>query len=150
MGQSYGGYSTLALLVQTNRFKAAVATSGVYDIFSFYGTLAPDGSDWTSWSESEQGRMGGTPWQYQQRYIDNSPFFFLDRVETPVLLEYGSEDKAAAINADEAFIGLRRLGKEATLVRYAGEDHVLIGRANQLDLTRRILDWFASHLKPKS
>lgn len=90
--------------------------------------------------------MGGTPWQYQQRYIDNSPFLFLDRVQTPVLLEYGSEDKAAAINADEAFVGLRRLGKEATLVRYAGEDHVLIGRANQLDLTRRIFDWFGRYL----
>jgi dipeptidyl aminopeptidase/acylaminoacyl peptidase len=147
-GQSYGGYSTMALLVQSDRFKAAVAMSGIYDIFAMFGTMYDDGGDWTSWSESEGGRMGGTPWNQQQRYIDNSPFFFLDKVNTPVLLEYGANDKFAAINSEEAFVSLRSLGKTAELLRYAGEDHVVTKPSNQIDLCHRIFAWFDRYLRP--
>jgi dipeptidyl aminopeptidase/acylaminoacyl peptidase len=146
IGQSYGGYSAMALIVQTSRFKAAVETAGIVDLISMYGTLYPNGSDWTAFSESEQGRMGGTPWQYRNRYIENSPFFFLDRVRTPVLLEYGTADTPAAVQAGEAFVGLRRLGKEATLIGYVGEGHVVLGSANQIDLWQRIVTWFDQHL----
>jgi dipeptidyl aminopeptidase/acylaminoacyl peptidase len=147
-GQSYGGYSTLSLLVQSNRFATAVAMSGISDIFSMYGTMYDDGSDWTSWAESQQGRMGGTPWEQRQRYIDNSPFFFLDRVKTPVLLEYGQNDRFAAINWEQAFVSLRRLGNTVTLVRYAGEGHVLLRQSNQLDFCTRLFAWFNTYLKP--
>lgn len=147
-GQSYGGYSTMSLIVQTNRFKAAVVTSGVVDLISEYATLYPDGSDWTAYTESEQGRIGGTPWQYRDRYIENSPFFYLDRVQTPVLLEYGSADGFANVNMPEAFVALRRLGKEATLLGYAGEDHTLTKTSNQIDFTNRMLDWFQKYLRP--
>jgi dipeptidyl aminopeptidase/acylaminoacyl peptidase len=146
-GQSYGGYSTLSLIVQTNRFKVAIATSGISDLVSQYGFLHEDGSDWTGWSESEQGRMGGTPWQYRDRYIENSPFFYLDRVHTPVLLEYGDvDDSVAPFNSCMAFVALRRLGKEAVLVGYANEGHVLAKTSNQIDFTNRMLDWFAKYL----
>jgi dipeptidyl aminopeptidase/acylaminoacyl peptidase len=147
MGQSYGGYSTFSLIVQTNRFKAAVVTAGIVDMISMYGVLYPDGSDWTSFAESEQGRMGGTLWQYPERYIENSPLFYLDRVQTPVLLEYGSDDTGNASNMEEAFVALRRLGKEATIVRYAAEGHAVLSRANQTDLFQRIITWFDEHLK---
>ena len=54
--------------------------------------------------------MGGTPWEFRERYIENSPFFYLDRVETPLLLIHGAEDTASApFNADQVFVGLRRL-----------------------------------------
>jgi dipeptidyl aminopeptidase/acylaminoacyl peptidase len=145
-GQSYGGYSTFSLIVQSSRFKAAVATSGIVDLVSFYGTLWPRGIDWTGFTETEQGRIGGTPWQYRRRYIENSPFYFLDRVKTPVLLEYGADDFAANFNMPEAFIGLRRLGKEATLLQYAGEGHTLVRDVNQIDFTNRMLAWFAKYL----
>jgi dipeptidyl aminopeptidase/acylaminoacyl peptidase len=150
LGQSYGGYTTLSLLVQTNRFKAAVATSGISDLITQYGYLHSDGSDWTGWAENEQGRMGGTPWQYRNRYIENSPFFYLDRVQTPVLLEYGDADETVApYNSRMAFVALRRLGKTATLVGYAGEDHVLAKTSNQIDFSNRMLDWFAKYLMAK-
>jgi dipeptidyl aminopeptidase/acylaminoacyl peptidase len=91
--------------------------------------------------------MGGTPWDQRQRYIDNSPFFFLDRVRTPVLFEYGTADKFTAVDAEAAFVSLRRLGRTAELVRYAGEGHALEKPSNQIDLCNRIFAWFDKYLR---
>lgn len=149
-GHSYGGYSTLSLIVQTHRFKAAVVLAGFSNLITLYSDLSPDGSSmWTGWAESDQGAMGGMPWQYRKRYIENSPFFYLDRVQTPVLLEYGFSDIGGITeNMRDTFIALRRLGKTATLVGYADEGHVLQKPSNQIDFTNRMLDWFGKYLKP--
>ena len=40
MGHSYGGYSTLALIVQTTRFKAAVSSAGPANLISAYSQLS--------------------------------------------------------------------------------------------------------------
>jgi len=146
MGQSYGGYSTMSLIVQSTRFKAAVAMAGLVDIVSFYSTLMNGGRDWTGWAESEQGRIGGTPWQYRDRYIRNSPYYYLDRVQTPVMLEFGADDFVAKFNMPEAFVALRRLGKTAELLDYAHEDHVLVREADQIDFANRMLAWFEKYL----
>ena len=91
--------------------------------------------------------MGGTPWQYRNRYIENSPFFYLDRVQTPVLIEYGEDDPTVApYQSQEAFVGLRRLGKIATLVGYPDEGHVLQTTAHQQDFWQRMLDWLNTYL----
>jgi dipeptidyl aminopeptidase/acylaminoacyl peptidase len=150
MGHSFGGYSTLALLVQTTRFKAAVVSAGVSDLVSGYGHLGRDGDSFgVGWSEEGQGGMGGPPWQYPLRYVENSPVFYLDRVATPVLLVHGALDEAVTPGqAEEVFVGLRRLGKEVVYARYEGEEHWqgTWGRANVEDYWSRVLEWFDTHL----
>lgn len=150
-GHSYGGYSTLSLLVQSPRFKAAVMRAGSGDLISGYGHLAPDGTNYgLAWAETGQGRMGGHPWEYRERYIENSPIFYLDRVKTPLLIIHGSNDDAVpAFLADQVFTGLRRLGKPVTYVRYEGETHWEGGwdYANQIDALQRVIAWFDRHLK---
>ena len=87
MGHSYGGYSTLSLIVQTTRFKAAVDSAGPADLISVYGQMDKTGSSGAiGWSETGQGGMVGTPWQFRDRYIENSPIFYLDRWNTPYSL----------------------------------------------------------------
>jgi dipeptidyl aminopeptidase/acylaminoacyl peptidase len=153
MGHSYGGYSTLALLVQTTRFKAAVVSAGIGDLVSEYGQLGRDGDSFgIGWAEEGQGGMGGPPWQHPQRYLENSPVFYLDRVTTPVLLIHGALDEAVpAAQAAEVFVGLRRLGKEVVYARYEGEEHWqgTWGRANVEDYWSRVVEWFDSHLGPR-
>lgn len=150
-GHSYGGYSTLSLIVQSPRFKAAVMRAGLGDLVGGYGQLSPDGTNYgLAWSESGQGRMGGSPWEFRERYLENSPIFYLDRVQTPVLIIHGSEDRAvSSYLADEVFTGLRRLGKTVTYVRYEGEDHWegTWSRANQIDVLKRVIGWFDRYLK---
>jgi dipeptidyl aminopeptidase/acylaminoacyl peptidase len=147
MGHSYGAYSTLIMVEHTNRFKAAAAYAGVYDLMSSYGTMVASGNANTQWAETGQGRMGGTPWQHRERYIENSPVFYLDRIETPLLLVHGDADSLPSRQAEEVFVGLRRLGSKAIYAKYAGEGHVIANPANVVDYWNRLLDWFDKYLE---
>jgi len=150
MGHSYGGYSVLGVLVQTDRFKAAISSGGFSNLFSQYTAMRDDGSAvGIGWSERDQGRMGGHPWEFRDRYVENSPFFSLDKVTTPVLLLHGAADRTVlAARAEETFVGLRRLGKAVEYVRYEGEDHHpgTWSVANATDYWNRVFAWLERHL----
>jgi dipeptidyl aminopeptidase/acylaminoacyl peptidase len=150
MGHSYGGYSTLSLLVQTRRFKAAVDAAGIADLIGFYGEMEKDGTAFGTTAETTL-ELGGSPWQVRERYIDNSPFFFLDRIETPLLIIQGAEDRdVAPFLSDQVFVGLRRLGKVVSYAKYPGEPHVPASYGHQIDIGTRIVDWFDRYLKDQT
>jgi len=147
MGHSYGGYGVLSLLVQTRRFKAAVAKApGSIDRIFQYGNMSRDGS--SIYVLINEAQMGGTPWERRDRYIENSPFFYLDRVQTPLLIIQGTNDPATPDReSDELFVALRRLGKEVEYAKYEGEGHVLGRYADEVDYLNRMILWFDKYLK---
>jgi dipeptidyl aminopeptidase/acylaminoacyl peptidase len=147
LGHSYGGYSVLALLVQTNRFRAALASAGFADLVSGYRSLWPGGGSTEASIENGQGLMGGSVWQHRERFIENSPFYYLDRVETPVLLVHGTDDTLPVADSDQTFVALRRLGKTVEYARYEGEGHAAWSAPNAADLIERMTTWFGEHLK---
>jgi len=150
MGQSYGGYSTLSLIVQSKRFKAAVEADGYADLVAHYGEMDKSGAAFgISIEEGGQGLMAGPPWQFPNRYIENSPIFYLDRIGTPLFMAHGTADTTVApFLGDEVFVGLRRLGKEVEYARYEGEGHspMYWRYANQMDFCNRMIKWFEVHL----
>ena len=147
MGQSYGSFSTLALITQTSRFKAAVITAVVNpDYLGAYLHMQRDGSASAGYYEVGQGGMGGTPWEYRDRYLENSPIFYFDRIQTPVLIGQGTEDLPLT-GADSTFVALRRLGKKVEYRQYENEDHVIQRRANIIDFWNRRIEWFEKYLK---
>jgi dipeptidyl aminopeptidase/acylaminoacyl peptidase len=154
MGHSYGGYSVLALIVQSTRFKAAICKSGAVDLIRLYTRMTHDGSaPRIGWTEGGQGRMAGSLWEFRDRYIENSPIFYLDKVSTPLLLVHGSEDYVIpADQADAVFVSLRRLGKQVEYEKYEGEGHILSdwSYAHQEHYCNRMIDWFADHLRSRS
>jgi dipeptidyl aminopeptidase/acylaminoacyl peptidase len=152
MGQSYGSYSTLALLVQTSRFKAAVINAVVpSNLLVGYLRMSSDSSAGTGYYEEGQGGMGGTPWQYRDRYIENSPVYYFDKVETPLLMAHGTMDGNPVEFPNHTFAALRRLGKKVQYVLYGGEGHVIIGPANTIDFWNRRIAWLEAHLgKPSA
>jgi dipeptidyl aminopeptidase/acylaminoacyl peptidase len=152
VGFSYGGYSALALITQTSRFKAAVMYAGIGDLVGTY--LAFDssrGDDGMSWAEGGQGMIGGTLWRYPLAYIQNSPIMYLDRVHTPLLIVHGEGDTNVPVAmGDQVFVGLRRLGQEVEYRRYVGENHSLLAEENRLDYWRSTLRWFDKYVKGAS
>ncbi len=149
MGASLGGYGTLSLIVQTRRFKAAFMYAGLGDLLSSYGEMGEDGSSYLIgiWEDNRRTQFG-TPWSAREKYIENSPVFHLDRVETPLLILHGSKDFAVApFLGEEVFVDLRRLGKTVVYARYEGEGHEIVGYHNQLDFVERMIGWFDKYLK---
>ena len=151
MGFSYGGYCTAGLITQTTRFEAAVCGGGLYNLISYYGQLTKDGySRGIGWAETGQGRLKSSLWEERQRYIDNSPIFYLDKIETPVFIYCGEGyNSLDFIQSGELFSGLRRLKKKATFVWYRGESHSPTDwlPEHRTDYQERIMDWFEKHLK---
>lgn len=86
--------------------------------------------------------MGGAPWEDATRYLRNSPIFYVDRVETPLMIMQGDMDYVAMQQGEEFFMSLYRQGKRADFVRYWGEGHVLQSPANIVDFWQRIFAWF--------
>jgi dipeptidyl aminopeptidase/acylaminoacyl peptidase len=154
MGHSNGGYSTLSLIVQTQRFKAAMEGDGMGDLLGLFGQMDEAGMTFgVGLLEHEWDVMGGTPWQFRERYIENSPIFYLDRVETPLLIVHGSKDASVApFLGDQVFVGLRRLGKQVEYAKYQGEGHSphSWSYANQVDLCNRMIRWFDKYLRDGS
>ncbi len=149
MGHSNGGYSTLALIVQTKRFKAAAEIAGAADLVSMYGHM-DDKRTGSATALVEESELGGTPWQFRDRYIENSPIFYLDRVETPLLVVHGGLDTSVPPEqAEEIFVGLRRLGKEVVYARYNDGGHNAWSIEDQLDFWNRIISWFEKYLTPE-
>jgi dipeptidyl aminopeptidase/acylaminoacyl peptidase len=152
MGHSAGSYAALALLAQTTRFRAAFIGGAYADLISSYGSMSPSGAAFGT-STTEGGGitgMGGTPWQVRDRYIENSPVFYFDRIQVPVFIFQGVEDQTVPVHlADEIFVDLRRLGKTVSYARYFGEDHSPASwkTENRLDLAQRMIGWFDKYLK---
>jgi dipeptidyl aminopeptidase/acylaminoacyl peptidase len=147
-GQSWGGYETAYILTQTNMFAAAVPNAAVVNMTSAYGGIRwESGIARTGQYEHGQSRIGGSLWQYPERYILNSPLFQLDRVTTPILwMENDADGAVPWYQGIEYYLAMRRLKKEAYMVVYNGEGHNPSKRANQKDIDMKMQQFFANKL----
>lgn len=143
-GHSLGGFTALSVLEQSNKFRAAVITGARgLDLISAYGQMYRNGASFgPGFVEDFPFSMKAAPWSASSAYVANSPLMHLDNVRVPVLLMYGALD-AAQNQADEIFVGLRRLKRKVTYVKYLHEYHWQgdFGYGDQLDHWTRILDW---------
>jgi dipeptidyl aminopeptidase/acylaminoacyl peptidase len=148
-GTSYGGYATVLLLTQTDRFKAAINVSGKVNMVSFYTDSPRLGVRNTHAPEKSQDRIGGTLWEYPERYIEHSAVLRADRITTPLLCITGDLDpNVPASQSREIYYALRRLGKTVEWVRYTGGAHRPPNSvAESIDFEQRILAWYDRHLE---
>lgn len=154
-GHSFGGYSVLGLVAQSQRFRAAIALGAPSNLTSLYGALdarwryadgARDRLLFMMQLESGQYGMGLPPWRDAARYAANSPITHVESVTTPVLIAQGDLDYVPIQQGEEFFTALYRMGKPAAFVRYWGEGHILESPANIRDLWERMAGWVTSHL----
>ena len=139
-GWSYGGYMSAWAVTQTSRFKAAVMGAGISNLKSFYGTFSMP--TWIKMYFTEN------PYVQDDMYEKNSPINFVQNAKTPTLIIHGERDTTPPVSQSyEFYSGLKEMGVETELVLYPREGHSFEELAHQLDLLKRILDWYNSHLK---
>ncbi len=148
-GQSWGGYQIAWLVTQTDLFKCAYAGAAVVNMTSAYGGIRwGTGMSRMFQYEHTQSRIGGTLWEKPIQFIENSPIFFVPKINTPLLLMHNDADGAVPWYQSIEFItALRRLDKPAWLLSYNDEDHNLVKRPARKDISIRKMQFFDHYLK---
>ena len=150
-GQSWGGYQTAWLITQTNMFAAAMAGAPVSNMTSAYGGIRwESGMSREFQYEQSQSRIGGSLWEKPLQYIENSPLFYVPKINTPLLIMHNDNDGAVPwYQGIELFSAMRRLQKPVWMLTYNNEEHNLKAEswANRMDLTIRMKQFFDHYLK---
>ena len=148
-GQSWGGYQIAYLVTQTNLFACAYAGAAVSNMISAYGGIRWEtGMSRMFQYEHTQSRIGGTIWDKPMQYIENSPIFWVPKINTPLLLMNNDADGAVPWYQGIEFItALRRLDKPAWMLSYNDEAHNLVKRPNRKDISIRKMQFFDHYLK---
>ena len=138
-GGSYAGYLTAWIVAHDNRFKAAFAQRGVYDLTTFMG----EGNAW-----SLVPNYFGLPWIPAEKAIieANSPYSFVQNIKTPLLIKHGENDlRTGVIQSEMMYKSLKMLGRPVEYVRMPGATHELSRTGNvrqRIDRLLRIYEWF--------
>ncbi len=142
-GYSYGGYVCSWALGHTDRFKAAVCGSPMFDLLSCYGTADYAG-------RGIEIHLGGRPQDIRDEYIRRSPSTYIHHATTPTLVIEGEDDQRVPMNqAEQLFVLLKKAGVETQFARYPGGSHMFFAFGipeHRADFLRRTLEWYRSHL----
>lgn len=150
-GQSWGGYQIAYLVTQTDLYACAFSGAPVSNMTSAYGGIRwGSGMSRMFQYEQTQSRIGGTLWDKPIQYIENSPIFFVPKINTPLLIMHNDEDGAVPwYQGIEFFVALRRLNKPAWMLSYNKEAHNLTKRPNTKDLVIRMMQFYDHYMKDK-
>jgi len=148
-GHSWGGYQVAYLATRTNMFAAIESGAPVVNMFSAYGGIRwGSGMNRSFQYEHTQSRIGKPIWEAPLRYLENSPLFTLDKIQTPILIMHNDDDGAVPwYQGIEFFIGMRRLGKPAWLLNYNEADHWPLKVRDKHDFQIRMSQFFDHYLK---
>lgn len=150
-GHSWAGYQSAFMVTQTDMFKAVVSGAPVSNMTSAYsGIRLKSGLARQFQYETGQSRIGKDLFEGLDLYIENSPVFFADKVNTPIMIMFGDKDGAVPWQEGiQYYLALRRAGKDVIFLQYEGEPHHLKKFPNQVDFSIRMMEYFDHHLKDK-
>jgi len=142
IGASYGGFMTQYLLTQTDLFASAVSHAGISNITSYWG------EGYWGYTYSAGASAGSYPWNNPQLYVDQSPLFHADKIETPLLLLHGTADTNVPIGESiQMFTALKLLGKPVEFIQVEGENHAIYDYQKRIAWNHTIYAWFDKWLK---
>ncbi|WP_207589241.1 prolyl oligopeptidase family serine peptidase [Halomontanus rarus] len=133
-GFSQGGVNTAYAITKTDRFAAAAAEHGVYDMRSCFGT-----DDCHNWWENDFG----LPWEESETYEEISSIADVDRIETPLLVTAGGQDwRCPSTQAEQLYLSVKKRGIPARLVVYPDERHNVGGPDRAVHRLEELTGWF--------
>lgn len=154
IGHSWGGYQTAFVTTVSKTFAVGVAGAPLTELTSMYNSFYWNaGISDQPLIETGQGRMEVPFWEDPKSYFENSPVWQSSKRTAPVLITVGDADGAVDWHQGQyLYQTLRRMGKNAILLVYAGENHNFTRKPDQLDYSRRLrhfLDVYLKGVKPE-
>lgn len=134
-GHSHGALMTANLVAHSDLFRAGVATSGSYN-----KTLTPFGF------QNERRSV----WAATDVYLKVSPFFYADKLKTPLLIVHGEEDAnpgTTPLQSVRLYEAIRGNGGTARLVMLPHEPHWYTAMESNEQLIYEMLRWFDKYVK---
>ena len=149
VGHSHGGYETNFIATQSNRFATYVSGAGNSDLVRSYHSFNYDFKRPFFWQyEDGQYEMPGSFVENKALYIDNSPIYHAEKVNSPMLLWTGMQDYNIFWEQTmEFYMGLRRSKKPVIALFYPDDGHSFFKTKNRIDLYSRIYEWLDFHLE---
>jgi len=139
-GWSYGGYMTMWIDTQTDRFKAISPGAGLPDLYSMYSQTDIHRYMRVFYSEK-------APWDNFQEYWDHSPMKYIANVKTPTMILHGQSDTRVPIpQAEEFYRGLVERHVPVEYVTYPRENHGFTEPKHVQDRWQRYLVFFGKYL----
>lgn len=143
-GGSYAGFMTAWLIAKESpeRFRAAVAARGVYDLGIWYGS--------SNTYRLFEGEFGTRPWEDPEVVRQQSPLTYVANIRTPLLLLHADTDfRTTVAGAEAMYRALKVLGREVEFVRYPREGHELTRAGepkHRVDHMLRTLEYFERYV----
>jgi dipeptidyl aminopeptidase/acylaminoacyl peptidase len=134
-GHSHGALMTANLVAHSDLFRAGVATSGSYN-----KTLTPFGF------QNERRSV----WEASDVYLKVSPFFYADKLKTPLLIMHGAEDAnpgTTPIQSIKLYEAIRGNGGTTRLVILPHEPHWYTALESNEQEVYEMLRWFDKYVK---
>jgi len=142
-GGSFGGYMTLWMAGQTDRFRCLVNHAGLFDLESFYASTE---EQWfPEWD------LGGVPWEMPESYERWSPSKFVQRWKTPMLVTHGARDyRVPEAQGFAAYTTLQRRGVPSQLLHFSDEHHWIQKSRNSILWYDTVISWLDRWCKQAS
>ena len=141
MGGSYGGYMTMAGIVEyPELFAAAANLFGIVNFKTFFEQTEP-------WMASISKIEYGDPDTEGDLLDALSPIYKLDRVVTPVLVLHGANDTNVPVaEAEQVVEQLRARDVPVKYVLFPDEGHGFNKEENRIVSATAIVNWFVKYL----
>ncbi len=148
VGASYGGYEALVSATRaSDKYRCAVAIAAPSNLVSMM-----------KWERKQEGSNSET-YKYWDKHIGNpkkdksalkaaSPTEQVDRIQIPILLIHGEQDKSVPIKQSELMLkALEGAGKDVAFVRLEKSGHSYHPLDEEEELYRRLLDFLEEHFE---
>ena len=138
MGGSYGGFMTLAVLVEDpDLWDAGVDIVGIADWHTFFKNMPP-------WRGVIRKREYGDPEGAESEFLRQiSPLHAAQTISAPLLIIHGRNDPRVPLEESEQ---IAEKAPKAEIMVFDDEGHGVVKLGNQVAANRRILAFLRTHL----
>lgn len=142
VGASYGGFMTMYLQTRTDLFAAAISHAGISALSSYWG------EGYWGFSYSSAASAHSYPWNNKELYVEQSPLFYADKINTPILLTHGTVDTNVPVGESiQMYTALKILGKPVEFLQVKDENHGIQKRERRVQWSYSMYAWFDKWLK---